>query len=101
MSWTPYLKPGGKSEEPENDIVMAARWEEPEDDMVMAPEDDMVMAPEEEIVSPGMREQHSNKLRILIIPAWKLSCVLPGNYRVITGILPNYLQSGPAYGNVH
>ena len=80
---------------------MVAGREETEDGMVMAPEEDMVMAPEEEIVSPGMREQHSNKLQILIIPAWKLSCVLPGNYRVITGILPNYLQSGPAYGNVH
>ena len=30
-----------------------------------------------------------------------LSYVLPGNYRVITGILPDYLQSGPAYGKVH
>ena len=25
----------------------------------------------------------------------RLSCVLPGNYREITGILPDYLQSGP------
>jgi len=55
-------------EEPEDDIVMAAGREEPEDDMVMAPEEDMVMAPEEEIVSLSMREQHSNKLRILITP---------------------------------
>ena len=47
---------------------MAAGWEEPEDDMVMAPEEDMVMALEEEIVSLSMREQHSNKLRILITP---------------------------------
>ncbi len=31
----------------------------------------------------------------------RLSCVLPGNYWVITGILPDYLQSGPAYGKVH
>ena len=30
-----------------------------------------------------------------------LSCVLPGNYRVFTRILPDYLQSGPAYGKVH
>ena len=29
-----------------------------------------------------------------------LSCVL-GNYRVNTGILPDYLQSGAAYGKVH
>ena len=32
---------------------------------------------------------------------WRLSCVLPGNYRIITRILPDYLQSGPAYGKVH
>ena len=49
-------------------MVMAAGWEEPEDDMVMAPEEDTVMALEEEIVSPSMREQHSNKLQILITP---------------------------------
>ena len=29
---------------------------------------------------------------------WRLSCVLPGNYRIITRILPDYLQSGQAYG---
>ena len=61
-------EPKAGREEPEDDIVMAAGWEEPEDDMVMAPEEDMVMALEEEIVSLSMREQHSNKLRILITP---------------------------------
>jgi len=61
-------EPKAEREEPEDNMAMAAGREEPEDNMVMAPEEDMVMAPEEEIVSPSMREQHSNKLRILITP---------------------------------
>ena len=36
-------EPKAGREEPEDDIVMAARREEPEDNMVMAPEEDMVM----------------------------------------------------------